>query len=210
MKNNLQIHTMKMMKENHSYLNDIPHFKDWVVINEVNKGWSKDVKYYIVYTDENEYLLRLSAYDHYTTKKQEFEVMHMVYRHGFNMSRPIDFGVCNNGKMVYSLLSWVKGESLEEKIGSMSIAEQYDLGGKAGKVLRKFHSIPAPDDQQDWEERMKVKMTWHLEKYMACGIKVENDTYAIQYLNDNLHLLQGRNQVFQHGDFHIGNIIFGR
>lgn len=29
------------------------------------------------------------------------------------MSQPIEFGVCNNNKNVYMILSWMEGEDLE-------------------------------------------------------------------------------------------------
>ena len=29
------------------------------------------------------------------------------------MSQPIDFGICNNGKNVYMLLTWIEGKDLE-------------------------------------------------------------------------------------------------
>lgn len=70
-----------------------------------------------------------------------------------------------------------------------------------------FHSVPAPEDQEDWEERMIKKFDHHLERYKKSGIKVPNDKYALMYIKENLHLLKNRPQVFQQGDFHVGNLI---
>ena len=38
----------------------------------------------------------------------------------------------------------------------------------------------------------------------------ENGQAFIDYINDNRHLLKGRPQTYQHGDYHIGNMMIGR
>lgn len=37
------------------------------------------------------------------------------------MSRPVKFGICNNGHSVYSLLTWVNGEDAEIKLLKLDI-----------------------------------------------------------------------------------------
>ncbi len=54
---------------------------------------------------------------------------------------------------------------------------------------------------------MLKKFSVHQEKYRSCGVRVKNEEKALSYLKENLHLLKNRPQVFQHGDFHIGNLI---
>ena len=68
-------------------------------------------------------------------------------------SRPIDFGVCNGGKSVYQLLIWIDGEDAESVLPILTETEQYVLGIRSGEILRKIHSIPAPNTQEDWEVR---------------------------------------------------------
>ena len=48
--------------------------------------------------------------------------------------------------------------------------------------------------------------------YEACPIKYENGQAEafIDYINNNRSLLAGRPQTFQHGDYHIGNMMIGR
>jgi aminoglycoside phosphotransferase (APT) family kinase protein len=188
-------------------LHDIPQYYDWIMVKQINKGWSSDKKYYIENSRDEKLLLRISDIDSYDKKKKEFEIMCSVYKLGIPMSEPIDFGICGEGKYVYSLLTWIDGTSADEIIGVFSIEEQYKLGFEAGTLLKRFHSIPAPPEQQDWERRMINKIGTHLERYKASGIKVPNDNFAIKYIENNLHLLKGRPQTFQHGDFHIGNLI---
>ena len=49
-----------------------------------------------------------------------------------------------------------------------------------------------------------------IQKYMECPIHYENGQAFIDYIRENRHLLKGRPQVFQHGDYHIGNMMIDR
>lgn len=188
-------------------LYEIPSFFKWVKAEQVNKGWSTDRKYYMKNNNGEQFLLRISDLDSYDAKKKEFENMKEVYKLGIDMSIPIDFGICCEGKYVYSLLSWIDGTSADEVIQSFPHEQQNKFGIEAGKILKKIHTIPAPLEQLNWEQRMINKIKNHLERYRACGIKVPNDDFAIRYIESNLHLLKNCSQTYQHGDFHIGNLI---
>lgn len=186
---------------------DIPVYSEWVTIERIYKGWSKDRKFFIRNKSDEKLLLRISDIDVYEFKKKEFENMKDVYNLGINSSRPIDFGTCGDGKYTYSLLSWIEGKSADEVIMNLSSEEQYKYGIEAGKILRKMHTIPAPINQEDWEERMTKKISGYLMRYEECGIRVLNDEFVIKFINENWHLLKNRSQTYQHGDFHIGNLI---
>ena len=188
-------------------LKDIPLHNGYSKVLKINKGWSKDVKYYIESEVGEKFLLRISDIKYYDSKKKEFEIMQEIFNLGIHMSAPINFGKCNNDRYVFMLLSWIEGTAADEIIATLSKDEQYNLGNKAGLILKKFHSIPAPAEQEDWEQRMLKKFNYHLEKYKECGIKVPNDSRAIRYINENLSLLKNRPQTFHHGDFHVGNFI---
>ncbi len=178
-----------------------------IIVFEVTKGWSKDKKYYIEDEKGAKFFLRIRSIENLDNTTKEYRIMRDVYNLGINMSKPIGFGRCSHGKSVYILLSWIEGTALEEQITMISEDKQYNLGIEAGKILRKFHSISAPEGQEDWEQRMLKKFDSHLEKYIACGIKIRNDDKAVNYVKDNLHLLKNRPQTFHHGDFHVGNLI---
>ena len=70
-----------------------------------------------------------------------------------------------------------------------------------------IHSMPVPATQGDWESRFNRKMDRKIQKYMECPIHYENGQAFIDYIRENRHLLKGRPQVFQHGDYHIGNMM---
>ena len=176
--------------------------------NLIDKGWSRDKKYCV--TDENgtRYLFRVSDISEYDAKKAEFEMMRQVSALGVPMCQPIEFGVCDEG--VFSLQSWIDGDDAEEIISALSDTEQYVYGLEAGRILKKIHSIPAPSSQEDWEARFNRKMDYKIQKYNECPLKYENGQAFIDCINENRYLLKDRLQTYQHGDYHIGNMIIGR
>ena len=180
----------------------------FVTKESINKGWSSDKKYCV--TDENgtRYLLRVSDIAQHDTKQSEFNMMKQVASFGVPMCQPIEFGTCEDG--VYSIQSWIDGEDAEQVMSGYSDTEQYVYGLEAGRILRKIHSIPAPATQEDWEIRFNRKMDYKIKKYGECPIKYENGQAFIDYINENRHLLKNRPQVYQHGDYHIGNMMIDR
>ena len=181
---------------------------NFVTKEPINKGWSSDKKYCV--TDENgtRYLLRVSDIAQHDTKQSEFNMMKQVASFGVPMCQPIEFGTCEDG--VYSVQSWIDGEDAEQVMSGYSDTEQYVYGLEAGRILRKIHSIPAPATQEDWEIRFNRKMDYKIKKYGECPIKYENGQAFIDYINENRHLLKDRPQVYQHGDYHIGNMMIDR
>lgn len=178
---------------------------NFVKKEQIDKGWSSDKKYCV--TDENgkQYLLRVSDIAQYNAKQFEFNMMKQVDSLGVPMCRPIEFGTCEDG--VYSIQSWIDGEDAEQVMLGYSDTEQYAYGLESGRILRKIHSIPAPVTQQDWETRFSRKMYYKINKYNECPVKCENGQAFIDYINENSYLLKDRPQVYQHGDYHIGNMM---
>ncbi len=52
-------------------------------------------------------------------------------------------------------------------------------------------------------------MDYKIKKYRESPIKYEKGQAFINYINANRYILEGRPQIYQHGDYHIGNMIFG-
>ncbi len=171
----------------------------------IEKGWSEDKKYCVTDSCGNKFLLRVSSIEQYDCKKKEFEMMQRLEALGIPMCKPLEFGVSDEG--VYSIQSWIDGVDAENIISTLSDSKQYAYGLEAGHILRKIHSIPAPDSQEDWEIRFNRKIDYKIQKYMECPIKYENGQAFIDYINENRHLLKGRPQVYQHSDYHIGNMM---
>lgn len=173
----------------------------------IDKGWSDDKKFCAIDQNDTKYLLRISPADKYEQKKQEFEYVKQIFSLGIPISEPIEFGIDEEG--VYSIESYIEGIVAEDIISSFSDTEQYVYGLEAGKYLHKIHSIPSPQHIKSWEERFNSKIDTKIEKYLTCPIKYEGNQgeILISYINSHRYLLKNRPQCFQHGDYHVGNMI---
>lgn len=188
-------------------MHDIKSYNTFTKIEPIKKGWSSDKKYYIETSDCRKLLLRVADISEYDGKKMEFEMMKQVAALGVPMSQPLNFGTCDNRKSVYSLLTWCEGKDAKSVLPYLTETEQYVLGLKSGEILRLIHSIPAPKEQGKWSSRFNRKTSTKIEKYKACGIKFDGDDKIIEFIENNRYLLSGRPQCYQHGDYHVGNMI---
>lgn len=188
-------------------MDDIPQYKHWSKIEPINKGWSNDKKYYIETTNNEKLLLRIAEISEYNKKILEYEALKKLDKLDELMSSPLDFGTCNNGNNVYMLLTWIDGEDAEKVLPTMTNKEQYSLGIKAGEILRNIHSILAPDNNISWSKRFNKKIDRNIKNYRNFGIKIPGDDKIIRYIEQNRYLLDDRPQCFQHGDYHVGNMI---
>lgn len=144
--------------------------------------------------------------DRLERKKREFARMEQVAALGIPMCQPIEFGTCEEG--VYSIQSWVDGEDAESVIMSMDREDQYRYGLDAGRILAKIHTIPAPPDAPDWESKFNAKIDRKIAMYEACPLKYDRGGDAfLRFLAENRHLLKNRPQCYQHGDYHVGNMM---
>lgn len=185
---------------------DIPDFASWESVELVSKGYSSDKKYKVVTKAGEELLLRIADGELYEQKKKEYDIICKYAKLGFEMSRPIGCGLCNNGEHTYMLLSWVNGEDLETAMATLSEEEQYQLGRSAGRILRQIHSIPV--DSQDMPvQTKKTKKLMQLERYEQSQVRIVDDEIAVQYVKDNIDKLWLEPPVYLHGDFHPGNLI---
>ena len=171
----------------------------------IAKGWSEDKKYCVTRSDGTKYLLRISAAERYKNRKELFSMLQKVERLGVPMCRPVELGLCEEG--VYTLHSWIDGEEAEEVIPTLGEDEQYALGLEASRILKKIHSVPAPAAQEDWYTRFGRKTDVKIQKYKENPHHFEGDDLIIGYIEANRGLLKGRPQCFQHGDYHVGNMM---
>ena len=181
---------------------------DFTEVVKIEKGWSHEEKYKVTDTDGKNFLLRITPIEQYERKKAEFENMQMVAALGIPMCQPIEFGTCEEG--VYSLQSWIDGRDAEEAIAEYSDEEVYRYGYEAGEILRKIHSIEVPEGLGDCETFFNQKMNRKIENYRNCPLQYENGEAFITYIEANRHLLKNRPMGYQHGDYHIGNLMIDK
>ena len=181
--------------------------RDWASVTAVQKGWSDDRKYRVVTNAGENLLLRLSDIGQYEKKKKEFAVIGKYAALGFPMSAPVDFGVCAGGDAVYMLLTWVEGTDLEDVLPGLPEKEQYLLGRKAGTILRQIHSLPVDGNDLPAADR-RAKKLLQLARYEESRVRLPEDEGIIRYVKDRIGLIGRGRPVYQHGDFHPGNLIY--
>ena len=178
---------------------------DLVTLIPIEAGWSGDAKYKALTADGIPYFLRVTPRERGDRFTRIFHMQQQVAKTGIPMCRPLAVGDCPEG--TYTIHSWVDGEDAEPAVMRMPPETQYKLGRDAGEYLARIHTVPAPADQPDWEPRFNAKIDRKLGMYADCPIHFEGDHHLLRYIEENRHLLAGRPQCFQHGDYHIGNMM---
>ncbi|WP_420113049.1 phosphotransferase family protein [Pseudactinotalea sp.] len=174
-------------------------------VDSVTAGWSDDRKYRVTTPDGTRYLLRVSAPGRTDHRRQVFDVMSQVADQGVPICRPVEIDTCDDG--LYMLLEWIDGEDLGPLLPRIPASQQYELGVTSGRRLRTIHTAPAPEVATSWTELFNTKIDTKLRTYMASDLRYDGDEHLIRYVAENRHLLDGRPQTFQHGDYHPGNMM---
>ena len=188
-------------------MTDIPGDERFINAEPIEKGWSNDKKYRVETAGGKRMLLRVSDISELDRKKAGYEMMERIHTLGVSTPQMFEFGLCDGGKSVYSLSEWINGQDLETVLTQMSEAEQYSLGIKAGELLRKIHTIPAPENAADWRDRYFSVIDERIDAYCSKGVPFAGSGIVLAYLERNRGLLNGRPQCFLHGDYHEGNLM---
>lgn len=177
-------------------------------VNEITKGMSGDRKYYIETIEGRKLLLRITEASNYETKKKDYDFLLGINKASLPVPRAVDFGMCEEGNFVYTLLEWMEGEEAEKVVPTMAKEKQYSIGVKSGQILRGIHQNSVLcDTEQDWYDRYFEVITPRIEAYKNEGIPFEGAEAIISFIEGNKHLLHDRRQCRIHGDFHLGNLI---
>lgn len=172
---------------------------------EIQEGWSDDRKYYAKLEDGKEVLYRTSPIQRMVSRQEEFRLMKRVEELGVPMCLPLSFGI--EKEYVYTLYSWIHGELAENWIPKQSEEVQYRYGWDAGRILKKIHSLSPTEEQEPWESRFNKKIDKKLKSYKECPLQYPKGEKMVAYVEQNRHLLKGRPQRVQHGDYHVGNMM---
>ena len=174
----------------------------------VNKGWSGDQKYCVTTTDGSKYLLRIPVPERAHRFHLGYLRMQEAAALGIPMCLPIEFSESDEG--TYAIHSWVDGTDAEETVPTFSKEKQYAYGLDAGRILKKLHSLPAPAGVTPWAERFNAKIDRKIKMYAECPLKYDDGELFLAYLAENRYLLSDRPQTYQHGDYHIGNMMIDK
>ncbi|MGR3806631.1 aminoglycoside phosphotransferase family protein [Pasteurella testudinis] len=188
-------------------IHDLPNADTFAKTDLIDKGWSSDKKYCVTTVYGEKRLLRISDIAEYENKKHEFELMKRFSLTGIKMSQPLDFGICNNGKLVYQLLTWCEGEEAKTLLPSLSQQAQYEFGCKAGQMLRTMQAVESHPPSADWATAYGGKVKKYLEDYQSCGETLLGAELLFPFLNKHMSCLQRRPMSLLHADFQSDNMV---
>jgi len=188
-------------------MKNIKNYDTFSKIEPINKGWSNDKKYYVETKNADKLLLRVSDFSEYEDKKREFDIMKKMAKVGINMSLPIDFGICNNGKSVYQILTWCDGIEAKELLPTLSEKDQYEFGFKAGEMLKEMQKVENYSPSNEWAEIYQKRVVKYIEEYKNCGEKLENDEILFTFLDKHFNCLNNRPMSLLHADFQSDNMV---
>ena len=190
------------------YLMGIPGSEKWIKVKLIGGGWSPDLKFKITTVDGFNYLIRVTDIKSIDKKKMEYESICELDTLGINFTNPYSFGTLDDVGKLYMVLRWVDGKNVEEAVPELTTQQQYECGVKAGKLLRKIHSLPSKLTPTEWKQKNLKILAERDNLYKACDYyKIEYYDEMMCFINANMKYLDNRPLVFHHGDFQGRNII---
>ncbi|WP_442600708.1 aminoglycoside phosphotransferase family protein [Paenibacillus sp. KN14-4R] len=184
----------------------IPFLQGDIEIDPIMKGYSDDRKYAVV-KDNQKYLLRTFNLKEYDRKSLEYEALIKMQEYNVKCSRPIKLGSLPDHGIGYMVLTFIEGDDASEELPKLSSNDQFHIGLQSGKELHKIHQYVAPSHISSWYDRKVVKHKNYMEEYKKLGIRVNHDLEIMSFIDDNLQIMKNRPNLFQHDDFHVGNLI---
>ena len=172
----------------------------------VDRGWSADRKFRAVDGDGRVYFLRISPEEQVENRKLQFRHMELVHGLGVRVCEPVEFGLCEEG--CYTLLGWIDGRDAEGVLPELTGEQRHRYGLQAGQMLRTIHTLPAPFEAAPWAVRYGRKLDAKIAGYENYPLKYEKGGLFLDLLGRERHLVEDRPMVWQHGDFHCGNLMF--
>ncbi|WP_082311181.1 aminoglycoside phosphotransferase family protein [Paenibacillus sp. FJAT-27812] len=188
------------------FINEISLLQGSNRISKINKGYSYDQKF-IVEKDNQTYLLRSFALNELSAKQAEFAAIRQMQNYDVLCSKPIEMGSLPNSNIGYMLLTYIDGDEATDILPAYSPSIQQAIGLEAGRELAKMHKLLAPAAIAPWHERKLAKHKRYIEQYLNGDARLKGDTAFLAFIDRHLHLMEGRPNVFQHDDFHVGNLI---
>jgi aminoglycoside phosphotransferase (APT) family kinase protein len=155
--------------------------------------------------NDKKLLLRVFKAEELEQKRQEYLILEEIRDLDINCLRPVSVGEVDN--CGYMISTYIDGKDAEKEINKYSEKDQFNIGLAAGKELKKIHQLTAPNHITSWYTRKLKKHKNYIDAYLKSNVKVKNDQKIMRFIEKNIHLMKRRPNLFQHDDFHLGNII---
>jgi len=187
--------------------NRIPFLKSVAAIEKITEGYSDDDKYIVVGDDGAKSLLRVAPLGAFDRQQQQCLALQNLEILEVRAPRPLESGRLDDMGLCYCILTYIEGADATQALPRCPNQTQYEIGIQAGRDPLKMHGLGAPGTIPPWRERAMKKHLDYLDAYSACGVRLHNGEAIRDFIEANARYLDNRPNRFQHGDFHVGNII---
>ncbi|WP_246029185.1 phosphotransferase family protein [Paenibacillus humicus] len=199
---------MKPMDHPRAWRRWIPLLSGCGEIEPILKGYSDDAKYLVSDSEgKPRYVLRAYGIEQAGTKAREYGILEEMKELDVLCSRPVQAGSLPDQGLGYMLVTYIEGEEASEALPRLPVGKQESIGLHAGRELRKIHRAGVPADVEPWQDRILARYRKYMQEYEACGIKLDRGDELLKFLQEHIGLTEGRPSVFQHHDYHVGNLI---
>lgn len=183
----------------------IPALRTALSAERITAGYSTSAKYLISYPGGARAVLRVAPDATNANNEELVQVLAELRAVGARVPAPLDAGQVGN--RAYCLLSFIEGEAALDALGRCPPDVQYAVGVQAGADLRRMHRVLPARPVRPWDERILGKHRAALAAYWAGGARVEHDEEVAAFIEANEDAVRGRPSHFQHGDFHVANLV---
>lgn len=174
-------------------------------ITKLIKGFSKDEKYILKSINNQKYILRLSNIKLLEFRKKQCDLLSKL-DNTITCSKILYYGIFDKNYCFF-VTSFLSGSDAIEIIKLTDKKKSYMYGIKAGKLLKKWHETSINVSSLSWNDIYKNKKEQLVKSLLECEYSLPLQKKLLNYLEQNLYLLNDRPLVFCHGDFHLGNMI---
>lgn len=175
--------------------------------SRIAKGYSGD-RLYVGSCNGRQCLLRIYDGERQAAKQAEYDHLRHFASRGVRCPEPLKLAMTADRQVGYMLATYIPGEDGETALPSLSAEAQYAAGLAAGSELRLLHQLAAPPEWPDWHEAKTAKHYRYVEQYRSCGVRLAGDEAVLAYIERHLDAMKGRPNLFQHDDYHPGNLVF--
>lgn len=193
--------------EEELYLQDIPGAEQWQRVDRITDGWSTDQKFRVETKSGLKYLLRLSEQTDLEKAQEHYTAFRKLATKELPIPILLDAGYGNHGRHTYRLFTWIEGKLMRNEIQDLPITRQYELGWQAGQALRVIHQVSPERTPNHWAGYYKEKIDRKIASFKNGHFTFAKADKMLDCIKDHRELLEGRPTTFQHGDFHIGNML---
>jgi aminoglycoside phosphotransferase (APT) family kinase protein len=185
---------------------DISELKNKIHVTPILKGFSQEKKWKVELEDGKKYFVKAGNIQTAEQRKKELYYVQHFEKLGVPVPKLVAF--YEFSERCVEISEFIEGEDGPDALPKMTVMQQYEVGSKAGEVLKIIHSLHKEKPEETWEQYRLGKYERYMERYNQLGIELVSLDVVTEFIDRHKHLLQNRPVVFLHDDYHPENLMF--